>query len=273
MRLILAKGFDSEALEDISSHSLKATLLSYMNKWGCSLETSELLGYHVNKEHQSALNYTRDCLSAPMREMVTMMTQIYHGSFVPGAPRDEAFPPVTSQMPIARFFLHETGLNVLDAARVMQEDAVFSSKSALDQANSRLQLLTAESEIPGGGIMIHLTPDGDMALRGVNGDPSGSSDSSDSSSQSSSDADEEVEAGHVVIDAVHERDRMTLPSENADTMTLFRHGRTRMLHYGHVSSSEKTGCGRLLSEAYYEFKTDPDKAFPKCKVCFGSVQV
>lgn len=60
-----------------------------MNIWGCDLTKSELLGYHVNKEHSSALNYTRDCLSRPMRDMITVMRQINLGVFNPAAPRDQ----------------------------------------------------------------------------------------------------------------------------------------------------------------------------------------
>ena len=74
-----------DAVNQLSSHSLKATLLSYFNKWGGSLASSELLGYHVNKEHQSALNYTRDCVSGPMREWVRMLDNINTGAFCPDA--------------------------------------------------------------------------------------------------------------------------------------------------------------------------------------------
>lgn len=44
-------------------------MLAYMNILGASFQDSELLGYHVNKEHNSALTYTRDSCSAPMRSM------------------------------------------------------------------------------------------------------------------------------------------------------------------------------------------------------------
>ena len=90
LRGILSIGFSREQLEPISSHSLKATLLAYMNIWGSDFCTSELLGYHVNKEHGSALNYTRDCLSKPIREMVDMMLAVHEGRFRPAAERDEA---------------------------------------------------------------------------------------------------------------------------------------------------------------------------------------
>ena len=52
LRLILSMVFSSESLRDVSSHSLKTMMLAYMNIFGASFQTNELLGYHVNKEHR-----------------------------------------------------------------------------------------------------------------------------------------------------------------------------------------------------------------------------
>lgn len=95
----------------------------------------------------------------------------------------------------------------------------------------------------------------------------------DSSSSSNSEEEEEVEASHALIDVHQQAGRSAVPAELLDTMTVYRHSRTKMVHYGHVTHSDKTGCGRMLSEAYYTFKGSLDTAFPKCKVCFGNVQI
>ena len=272
---LLSKGFTAEQLEGISSHSLKATMLSYMNVWGCSLVTSELLGYHVNREHQSALNYTRDCLSGPMREMVDMMCQLNSGAFVPHAARDAMFPEPLRRKHIDRQFLEATGLNVSDAAIVMQEGASFSSEAQAEEAETRMLYVSTPTDVPTGGMVDYLTQDEDMSLRSMPPiDVDSSSSGSDSSpSSSDSEEEEEVEASHAILDFHQGGGKASVPSESADTMLVFRHSRTKMLHYGHVTHSDRTGCGRLLSESYYCFKKSVDLAFPKCKVCFGSIQV
>ncbi|CAK9079757.1 ABC transporter C family member 8 (ABC transporter ABCC.8), partial [Durusdinium trenchii] len=120
LRSILAKGFEADALERITSHSLKTTLLAYCNMFGVSLEQSELLGYHVNKEHQSALNYTRDSLCAPIRALIDVMRAVHVGAFVPGAPRDSMFPDATACRRVEDAFAAELGMTVLEAAESMQ---------------------------------------------------------------------------------------------------------------------------------------------------------
>ena len=135
-------------LDGISSHSLKATLLAYMNMFGCDLTTSELLGYHVNKEHSSALNYTRDCLSNPVRPLTEMIYSVHTGKFVPTAASDERFKTQNGAVPIEEQFRLETGLNVMDAALVMQHDAVFQTNAEKQQADERLAVLRQIVSIP-----------------------------------------------------------------------------------------------------------------------------
>lgn len=63
---ILGIGFSASDIDGISSRSLKATLLAFMNVCGSTFEVSEVLGFHADREHGSALNYTRDALSHPI---------------------------------------------------------------------------------------------------------------------------------------------------------------------------------------------------------------
>ena len=62
-------------------------------------------------------------------------------------------------------------------------------------------------------------------------------------------------------------------SLNSDMMRHFRHNRTKMVHCGHVEHSDKTGCGRKLSEAYYLHVGSVENVYPKCKHCFGAMTV
>ena len=275
MRSILAMGYGTSDLEGISSHSLKATLLAYMNMFGCDLTTSELLGYHVNKEHSSALNYTRDCLSNPVRSLTEMLNSIHRGTFVPTAARDERFKTVDGAVPIEEQFRLETGLNIMDAALVMQHDAVFQTTVEKRQADERLITLRQPGSIPLCGMVKYLTPDEDMTLRGTEAHSSSSQSSSsdEESDVSDSSSDEDQEAGLAAIEEHHEVVRAAMPSLNSDMMRFFRHNRTKMVHCGHVDHSDKTGCGRKLSEAYYLHVGSVDNVYPKCKHCFGALTV
>lgn len=267
LRSILAKGFEADALERITSHSLKTTLLAYCNMFGVSLEQSELLGYHVNKEHQSALNYTRDSLCAPIRALIDVMRAVHVGAFVPGAPRDSMFPDATACRRVEDAFAAELGMTVLEAAESMQVGHVFQNAADEQEAARRIACLAADYDIPRVGLVQYLTEEEEFAVKFA-GEASSSSSSDDSSSSSS--AEEEGEAGHALIDTFHDKDRVVSPSAKSDLMRAFRHGRTKVVHCGHVEHSDRTGCGRLLSEAYYVLSADINLSFPKCKHCFGS---
>ena len=160
---------------------------------------------------------------------------------------------------------------VMEAASVMQESAVFATSEAMRQADLRLSSLKAEHNFPS-GMVDFLNEDEEMALRGMPGAVEQSSDVESVSSSASSDSEdeEECEFSHALIDDVHNEGQRAIPSPCSDTMLAYRHNRPKMVHHGHVEHSDKTGCGRMLS--YYRVG-DVDKVFPKCKVCFGHVQV
>ena len=179
---------------------------------------------------------------------------------------------------MTRQFLEKTGLDVLDAARIFQEDAWFPTTAAMREADGRFVVLKSQTPFPDVGLVEYLKPTEEFPLRGLASSDDLVSDDSSSSDSSDSTAKSDCEFSHAYIDAYHEgsagglRGR-AIPAEKSDTLKVYRHSRTRMSHYGHVDHSDRTGCGRAISEAYYVYKSDPDAAFPKCKVCFGSVQV
>ena len=66
-----------------TAHSLKATALSWCAKFGIELGIRRLLGSHKKKGDKSALNYSRDALSAPLRDLDRVMAAIRCGAFRP----------------------------------------------------------------------------------------------------------------------------------------------------------------------------------------------
>ena len=67
--------FTAEDLEGIGSHSLKATCLSWVAKFGVCREHRRILGYHVDISEKSTETYARDSLAAPLRSLDEVLTR------------------------------------------------------------------------------------------------------------------------------------------------------------------------------------------------------
>ena len=76
----------------ITSHSAKATMLSYLAKYGAELGVREILGAHVS-HLRSVIRYSRDALAAPLRTLDDMLKMIRESRFVPDATRSGYFAP------------------------------------------------------------------------------------------------------------------------------------------------------------------------------------
>jgi len=264
LRGILSIGLSREQLEPISSHSLKATILSYMNIWGCDFCTSELLGYHVNKEHGSALNYTRDCLSKPIREMVDMMLAVHEGRFrfKPAAGRDEVFSHEEPCSPLYEQFEADTGYDLEQAVRKASAN---NDDFLAPTEDARLERLRAESSISRCGLVEYVTDEEQLAFQSIEAQEEELDEISEpDSSSTSSSLEEEVHGGMAAI---------SHHLEGTKRMTLFRHSRTNMVHYGNVLCSEKTGCGRLLSQAYYVLTGEADQFFQGVNIAWGTSEL
>ena len=73
-----------------TSHSLKATCLSYLAKFGASFEDRLALGYHVD-QIRMALRYSRDGASRPLRILEQCLQAIRDGRFRPDETRSGRF--------------------------------------------------------------------------------------------------------------------------------------------------------------------------------------
>ena len=69
----------------ISSHSLKAILLSWCSKFGISEHHQSMLGRHSDALKGAAPLYSRDLAAAPTRSLQQVLAEIHFGSFVPDA--------------------------------------------------------------------------------------------------------------------------------------------------------------------------------------------
>jgi hypothetical protein len=80
-------------LSRVGAHSLKPTLLSWCAKFGLPLATRRKLGGHAKGRDKSALAYSRDEMSEPMRELQRVVKAVKEGSFFPDSTRSGLLRP------------------------------------------------------------------------------------------------------------------------------------------------------------------------------------
>jgi hypothetical protein len=73
-----------------STHSCKATVLSWLSKDGAKLELRRIAGHHMDPGSKSVLTYSRDALLSVMIRVAKIVNKIKGGTFVPDEERAEA---------------------------------------------------------------------------------------------------------------------------------------------------------------------------------------
>ena len=86
LRYLLQPSGAEAAMGRISSHSMKATCLSYLAKRGINLQDRRILGHHVSGE-KVPLGYSRDAASRPLRVLEKVLREIKSGIFNPDSSR------------------------------------------------------------------------------------------------------------------------------------------------------------------------------------------
>ena len=76
---------------EIRSHSLKVTALSWMAKAGSSLTLRRSLGHHLDPSAKSATIYSRDAMAPPLRELCRVIQLIASKQFMPDNTRSGRF--------------------------------------------------------------------------------------------------------------------------------------------------------------------------------------
>ena len=91
IRLIISTGGVAKTFSRLTSHSFKATVLSWAAKGGLSKEHRCVLGYHTIDSNQSMLHYSRDEQAAPLRALKKLLRMIKQGLFKPDNTRSGYF--------------------------------------------------------------------------------------------------------------------------------------------------------------------------------------
>ena len=88
LRTLLTKaGLDDSEAARFSTHSCKATLLTWCAKAGIRSEHRRLLGGHSRPKERMVLEYSRDALAGPLSSLSQVLLDIRRGSFDPDADR------------------------------------------------------------------------------------------------------------------------------------------------------------------------------------------
>jgi len=224
--------------EIVSSHSLKATTLSWCARYGLSPAIRSLLGRHASSLNETYAIYSRDLACSPTAELQKVIDAIAEGRFLPDSQRSEFFvDPVAGE----------------EADKVRSEAPECSQVSA-DQHGDQASGVSELPDFSGGGVD-HVEPvvDGvdsntlDEEVPGApeswhsDGDQSSSTDSSGALTSDESDADEPV----VRV----KRFRAKIP----DGQAWFVHSKSHLVHRfdgNEVEGIRFTVCGKRLSGTY-----------------------
>ena len=92
LRGLLGKlGYAPELVKGYGTHSCKTTLLSFFAKFGMDSFHRRVLGYHSQPGDRVMHIYSRDTVSASVRELEKVLDQVREGTFKPDATRSGYF--------------------------------------------------------------------------------------------------------------------------------------------------------------------------------------
>ena len=197
----------------ISSHSCKATLLSFLAKYGASVPDREILGGHSSRM-KSVLTYSRDSLSGPLRVLNAMLLSIRNHEFMPDLSRSGYFQPAEEQQEL------EAKDEIISLS-----DGSWDGVSGVDQLDANVQHEHDEVNEAAGIEAIE--------------------------SEHVNDAEWDTESGSDEEGAANSHAaRLVLAPKAPDGTTLKQHRKSRMLHLLQDGNKAILMCGRRISEVY-----------------------
>ena len=132
--------------EEISSHSLKATCLSWCAKYGLTPSTRSMLGRHASSVTETFAIYSRDLAVAPAAELQRVVDDICKGSFSPDGPRSSFF--MQTPVPAGAADEVKAEVDTVEEAALHgpSVEIVISDDSSSDDGDDEIQ--SSEEEIP-----------------------------------------------------------------------------------------------------------------------------
>ena len=254
---------DLDDASGVSSHTLKATTLTWCGKRGLSEDECLLLGHHVTGSKSRAV-YSRELLSAPLRAYTALIREICDGDFRPDAsrsgwlserallrlrPSEQASSLV--QEPLGGAVQLTTGMTVDEFQEIL--GGVTPDATSQDKSDSFIHV-----EAPERDASPQLPESGDE--RSDEEQASSSSSSSSSSSESPSEGGNALREEKLLQDAGAAQD-FDIPGP------LWQHYKSKMLHK--ASGENKTVCGRHVKSPIYDYLPGGSVSrWTRCAVCF-----
>lgn len=227
----------------VGTHSMKVTTLSWCAKFGLPVDVRRHLGYHVQADDVSALTYSRDAASHPLRCLEQVLGAIRSGRFDPDATRSGYF--------------HPTGAAASTKAEACHASPAGVNAYVMADARSAFSWTVAEQD----SVTAHDSP----ARVPPAGPPRVSEPeavSSDSTATGSS------SSGEVAAQPPPRR----RSAAAGGTEVVVRH-RASGIHHK-VRDADSLACGRVRTQNYSVVHTAAvPGAFSRCKQCFGDEAV
>ena len=230
--LLIKSGTDKHDLLHYGSHSLKATVLSWLSKRGVPREIRAALGYHAKAVDGTEVVYGRDNMSAPLRVMNSVLDEIVDGYFMPDETRSGMLKKGSNII---------EGFNVFTSQGIPQSGRNEGGDSGLEDAGIR---------------QVDLQEISDDAI-------SDFSESEESCDESEPDHDDTETAIATVVGRWRPIDDMDADS----TAVYVRHSISRMLHVAADEYTDRFMCGRDLSSVYFKLDAKPKVFHPMCAQC------
>ena len=230
--LLIKSGTPKSDLLHYGSHSLKATVLSWLSKRGVPREIRAALGYHAKAVDGTEVVYGRDNMSAPLRVMNSVLDEIVDGNFMPDATKSGML---------------KKGINIAESFNVYPR---------------RAELHSGEGGEDFSGLEVDAGRKAD--LQEISDDEiSDFSDSEESCDESEPDHDDTETAIAAVVGRWRPIDDMDAES----TAVYVRHSISRMLHVAADEYTDRFMCGRDLSPVYFKLDAKPKVFHPMCAQC------
>ena len=250
MREVFAKLRPGCPVENIASHSLKATILSWMAKCSCEEPTRRLAGYHVDPSSKSALEYSRDAQASVLHAIEGIMLIIKEGLFRPDESRARRW-----SNPLCKS-LHEA-MNFLAANRVREVQAAQEEYEP-------------ESPIPDGWTFFG--SDGEVSISSISDDENGLFDKQ----CATSDEDREAEFSAPIVGASLAQNL----HYSLNDVDVFKHVKSGFCHLAKQSDIDEDDgepvvlrCGKVATKNFVQV-TDVGNFMPyKCTRCFSAVSM
>ena len=261
LRQILSQaGVEAEALANVGTHSLKATLLSWAGKAGLPANARRVLGYHAVPKDHSVQEYSRDEIAEPLRLLGVLLEKIRDCVFDPDATRSGRWVRADAQVGLCAQPRPRCAKTAAPTGQVNLRCSPCSSEARDDTffCDGALQVWAP-------GDMCPVTPPQGIAVVS-----SASSDEVCCVSADDSDDDPECARFFAAMRS-DEAAQARAPAGGADSRT-FAHRVLRTIHRGRDDDMLRTACGRELTELFVavsDVETDEVRDAPRCKVCYG----